>query len=400
MVSSMPGNGTELDVPQVLDVWSHVAPQYGGVGPAAAGLAIAVQRNSGWRSRMVAVCEEDESELSDGIPASVEMVPASGVRPAADIRLRAALNSVIEAADVVHVHGLWLPHSLATRMAAAKFKKPLVSSVHGMLEMWELKNKRLKKSIYSLFIERPSLARSRCFRALSEQEAADFRRFGLRSPIAVVPNGIGPLDRIAPGAFFRRFPQLSGKAMVLYLSRVHYKKGILNLLDAWPSVLRNHPNAHLAVAGPDCQGTVKRAEEIIARYNLKHAVTLCGTLNGETKFAALSAARVFCLPSYSEGQSVAVLEALSIGLPVVITPACNVDGVAESGAGIVTSNEASKLASALSEALSARPADWHCMSESARSLARARFSWSVIGETMHSVYSWMLGGTRPACLVN
>jgi len=396
----MSDNGTGPTAPQVLDVWSHVAPQYGGVGPAAAGLAIAVQRSSGWRSRMVAICEDDESELSDGIPASVERVPASGVRPAADIRLRIALNSVIEAADVVHVHGLWLPHSLATRMAAAKFKKPLVSSVHGMLETWELKNKRLKKSIYSLFVERPSLAHSHCFRALSGQEAADYRRFGLRSPIAVVPNGIGHLDRIDPGAFFRRFPQLSGKTIVLYLSRAHYKKGILNLLNAWPSVLRNHSEAHLVVAGPDCQGTVKRAEEIVTRYSLGHAVTFCGTLSGETKLAALSAARLFCLPSYSEGQSVAVLEALSIGLPVVITPACNVDGVAEGGAGIVTSNEPSKLAGALSEALSARPPDWQTMSESARRLARTRFSWSAIGETMHTVYSWMLGGTRPACLVN
>ncbi len=396
MSGRSPGNS----LPQVLDVWSHVAPQYGGVGPAAAGLAIAVQRNSGWRSRMVAVCDEDENELSDGIPAYVERMAASSVRPAADIRLRSALNSIIEASDVVHVHGLWLPHSLAARRAAAKFGKPLVSSVHGMLESWELRNKRLKKSIYSLFLERPSLARSHCFRALSGQEAADYRCFGLRSPIAVVPNGIGQLDRIDPGAFFWRFPQLSGKSIVLYLSRVHYKKGILNLLNAWPSVLRKHPEAHLVVAGPDCQGTVKRAEEIIARYDLQDAVTLCGTLSGETKLAALSAARLFCLPSYSEGQSVAVLEALSIGLPVVITAACNVDGVAESGAGIISSNDPTKLGDVLSEALSAKPANWLAMSESARRLARSRFNWAVIGETMHSVYSWMLGGTPPACLVN
>jgi glycosyltransferase involved in cell wall biosynthesis len=396
----MSHNGRGHTLPQVLDVWSHVAPRYGGIGPAAAGLATAVQRNCGWRSRMVAVCEKEENELSDGIPASVERVPASGLRPVADIRLRAALNSFIEAADVVHVHGLWLPHSLATRMAAAKLKKPLVSSVHGMLETWELKNKRLKKSIYSLFVEKPSLARSHCFRALSDQEAADYRRFGLRSPIAVVPNGIGQLERVDPENFFRQFPELSGKTIVLFLGRVHYKKGILNLLNAWPSVLRNHPEAHLVVGGSDYQGTVKRAEEVIKRFKMGSAVTFCGTLSGETKRAALSAARLFCLPSYSEGQSVAVLEALSIGLPVVITAACNVDGVLESGAGIVTSNEACKLAGALSDALSMRPTDWQTMSEAARRLARTRFGWHVIGETMHSVYAWMLGGARPACLVN
>jgi glycosyltransferase involved in cell wall biosynthesis len=386
--------------PQVLDVWSHVAPMYGGVGPAAAGLALAVQQNSGWRSRLVAVCDKQERELSDGIPMSVERVSASGVRPAADIKLRVTLNSFIEACDVVHVHGLWLPHSIAARMAAAKLKKPVVSSVHGMLESWELKNKWLKKSIYSLFVEKPSLAGSHCFRALSEQEAADYRRFGLRSPIAVVPNGIGQLARIDPGAFFQRFPQLAGKEIVLYLSRVHYKKGILNLVNAWPSVLHNHPDAHLVVAGPDCQGTARMAEEIVARYNLSSTVTFCGTLSGEAKLAALSAARLFCLPSYSEGQSVAVLEALSIGLPVVITAACNVDGVTASGAGIVTSNEPTRLADALGEVLAARASDWRTMSESARRLAKTRYSWPAIGETMHSVYSWMLGGSRPACLVN
>jgi glycosyltransferase involved in cell wall biosynthesis len=396
----MSGSSTRHALPQVLDVWSHVAPEYGGVGPAAAGLAIAVQKNSGWRSRMVAVCDENEGELSDGIPASVERLSTPGVRPATDIRLRAAINSAIETADVVHVHGLWLPHSLATRRAAAKSRKPLVSSVHGMLETWELKNKWLKKSIYSLFIERPSLAHSLCFRALSTQEAADYRRFGLKNPIAIVPNGIRQLDRIDPSAFFQRYPRLSEKAIVLYLSRVHHKKGILNLLKAWPFVLRDHPDAHLVLAGPDCDGTLKRAEEIIARCNIGSAVTICGTLSGEIKLAALSAARLFCLPSYSEGQSVAVLEALSVGLPVVITAACNVDGVADSGAGIITSNEPTKLACAVSEVLSARPADWQAMSESARRLASTRYSWSVIGEMMHSVYSWMLGGARPTCLVN
>jgi glycosyltransferase involved in cell wall biosynthesis len=387
-------------MPQVLDVWAHVAPQYGGVGPAAAGLAGAVQQLSGWRSRLVAICGEEEKELGDGIPTTVEKIAAPGLRPAADLRLRSALNDVIENSDVVHVHGLWLPHSIASRMAATKFKKPVVSSVHGMLEAWELRNKQLKKRIYSLLFERPSLAHSHCFRALSEQEATDYRRFGLRNPIAIVPNGIGEMDRIDTEAFFHLFPKLAGKSIVLYLSRVHYKKGILNLLRAWPSVLRGLPDAHLVVAGPDCQGTIHMAEEIIARERLERTVTFAGVLSGETKLAALSAARVFCLPSYSEGQSVATLEALSIGLPVVITAACNVDGVAESGAGVVTSNEPARLAAALAQALSAGSSDWRAMSESARRLARTRYNWKAIAKSMHSVYSWMLGGPKPACVVN
>ncbi|HVN04241.1 MAG TPA: glycosyltransferase [Bryobacteraceae bacterium] len=396
MPASDLGNGST----RVLDVWSHVAPEFGGVGPAAAGLAMAVQQDSGWQSRLLAVCDAAEKTLSDGIPPSVERVAAPGPRPAADIRLKPALDAAIQDSDVIHVHGLWLPHSIMTRMAAAKFRKPLVSSVHGMLETWELKNKWLKKAIYAQLFEKRSLARSHCLRALSGQEAADYRRFGLRCPIAVVPNGINQLERRDPGIFLRQFPDLADKAIVLFLSRVHFKKGILNLLEAWPPVVSSCPRAHLVIAGPDCQGTLGRATEIIARHKLHATVTLCGTLHGETKLAALSAARLFCLPSYSEGQSVAVLEALSIGLPVVITPACNVDGVSASGAGVVTSNDPVKLAASLANCLSASPSDWQAMSDAGRALARSRFDWSVIGKKMHSVYSWMLGGARPACLVN
>ncbi|HUO31445.1 MAG TPA: glycosyltransferase [Bryobacteraceae bacterium] len=396
MSASQMGNSAT----RVLDVWSHVAPEFGGVGPAAAGLAMAVQQNCGWQSRMLAVCDPAEDSVSDGIPGSVEKVAASGPRPAADMRLRPALDAAIQASDVVHVHGLWLPHSVMTRLVAAKFQKPLVSSVHGMLEAWELKNKWLKKAIYAQLFERRSLARSHCLRALSAQEAADYRRFGLKCPIAVVPNGISQLERTDPGMFLRRFPHMADKSIVLFLSRMHFKKGILNLLQAWPAVLQSCPQSHLAIAGPDCQGTQRRAKEIIGRHNLHASVTFCGTLNGETKLAALSAARLFCLPSYSEGQSVAVLEALSIGLPVVITAACNVDGVSAAGAGVVTSNDPAKLAASLIDCLSASPSERQAMGNAGRALARTRFDWSVIGRRMHAVYSWMLGGPRPAWLVN
>jgi glycosyltransferase involved in cell wall biosynthesis len=396
----MSGSGSVQSNPQVVDIWSHIAPQYGGVGSAAAGLALAVQQHSGWRSRLVALCSADEHELGDGIPPTVERMSLPDARPAADLMLRSALDRVIESCDAVHVHGLWLPHSIGARSAAAKLNKPVVSSVHGMLEAWELRNKRLKKSIYASLFERPSLARSHCFRALSEQEAADYRRFGLRNPVAVVPNGIGELQRINPEAFFRRYPETAGTSLVLFLGRVHYKKGILNLLRAWPSVWRRHSGAHLVVAGPDCDGTLKMAKEIVSRQALHRDVTFCGVLSGEVKLAALSAARVFCLPSYSEGQSVAVLEALSIGLPVVITPACNVDGVQENGAGLVTSNDPLSLAGALGDVLSLSSADWCTMSESARRLAGTRYNWTAIGSSMHAVYSWVLGGERPACVVN
>jgi poly(glycerol-phosphate) alpha-glucosyltransferase len=124
-----------------------------------------------------------------------------------------------------------------------------------------------------------------------------------------------------------------------------------------------------------------------------------GLISGQTKLAALSAAKYFCLPSYSEGLSVAVLEALSIGLPAIITPECNIPTVASSGAGISTSNEPEALAQTLRACLSIGSRDWQAMSTAAHRLARTQFDWRVTGKAMHSVYEWLLGGNRPACIV-
>jgi glycosyltransferase involved in cell wall biosynthesis len=383
----------------VLDVWSHIEPRFGGVGPAASALASAVGLCNGIRAHQIAICDQFEVRRADGIDPRVEQLANPAVRGWADFKLSKILRHAVAGADVCHVHGLWVPHSLAIRRLANQLGKPLVSSVHGMLERREMENKRLKKSVYSWLLERPSLARSLCLRALSEREVGDYRCFGVDRPIALVPNGIRAIERIDTTEFLRTFPQLAGKSVVLFLGRVHPKKGVLNLLQAWKSVARCHDDAHLVIAGPEYAGTLTRARQIIQDLNLQRAVTLMGLISGQTKLAALSAAKYFCLPSYSEGLSVAVLEALSIGLPAIITPECNIPTVASSGAGISTSNEPEALAQTLRACLSIGSRDWQAMSTAAHRLARTQFDWRVTGKAMHSVYEWLLGGNRPACIV-
>jgi glycosyltransferase involved in cell wall biosynthesis len=383
----------------VLDIWSHIEPRFGGVGPAASSLATAVERCSGNRGHQIAICEHFEEKRADGIDPRVQKIDNPPIRGWADLQLTKTLRHAVTAADICHVHGLWVPHSLAVRRLADQLKKPLVSSVHGMLEIWEMNNKRLKKSLYSRLLERPSLARSLCLRALSEREVGDYRRFGARRPIAVVPNGINAIERVNTSDFLEEFPELAGKSIILFLGRVHHKKGILNLLQAWQSVARHHSDAHLVIAGPEYVGTLTRARQIIAELNLERTVTIMGVISGHTKLAALSAARYFCLPSYSEGFSVAVLEALSIGLPTVVTSECNIPSVSTSGAGVSTSNDPAVLAETLISCLSVSSREWQDMSLAARRLARSEFDWNVTGKTMNSVYEWLLGGNRPSCIV-
>lgn len=387
-------------MPSVLDVWSHIEPRFGGVGPAAAALAKAVETRSSWRFHQLAVCDKSESERSHNIPQTARTVPAGGLRPLIDARLAELLKDSISACDVCHVHGIWLPHSLAARKIARKLSKPVVSSAHGMLEKWELANKRLKKRIYSHLFERPSLSQSACLRALSLQEAEDYRKFGLANPISLIPNGIEPLEPTNAAELIARFPELRDKKVVLFLSRIHRKKGILNLISAWPEIVKKNQAAHLLIAGPDFANTEATARAMVANKGIANSVTFSGTLNGNLKLSALSYASAFCLPSYSEGMSMAVLEALSIGVPVVVTKACNVDGIVESGAGYVVSNDPESLAESMRDCLSSSSTAQSAMSASARQLARTRYNWSTVGAAMRSVYEWLLGGPKPACVIS
>jgi poly(glycerol-phosphate) alpha-glucosyltransferase len=386
--------------PSILDVWQYIEPRFGGVGPAAAALAKSVRSASDWSFCQVAFCNPDESKFADGIGPETFVVKVPGRRPVVDRRLRLALSELLKGASLCHVHGIWQPHSLAVQSIAARLGKPVIASAHGMLEKWELKHKAIRKRIYSTLFERPSLSHSACLRALSAEEANDYRRYGLANPIAIIPNGVRQLDRAGTAEVTKYFPQLVEKDVVLYLSRIHQKKGILNLIRAWPDISAAHRRAHLLIAGPEYPEAAAAAREIIARSGIGSSVTFAGTIAGTEKISALSFARCFCLPSYSEGQSIAVLEALSIGLPVVITPACNVDGVAESGAGLVDENTPAAIAKSIVTILQLKPTEWQAMSQSARHLARTQYNWSNIGEQMKSVYQWMLGGPKPSLVSN
>jgi glycosyltransferase involved in cell wall biosynthesis len=209
------------------------------------------------------------------------------------------------------------------------------------------------------------------------------------------------MSRVSPEALLEDHPLLRDKQVVLFLSRIHRKKGILELLQAWPSIVRKNAGAHLLVAGADFENTGETARAMVESLGIRQNVTFCGVLNGARKLSALSLARLFCLPSHSEGMSVAVLEALSIGLPVVITKACNVDGVADYGAGYITSTDVNGIAECISAGLALPQTEWRSMSEAAQALARSRYGWPQIGNTMRSVYEWLTGdASKPDCIVS
>jgi glycosyltransferase involved in cell wall biosynthesis len=243
-------------------------------------------------------------------------------------------------------------------------------------------------------VERPLLRGATCLRALTEAEAEDYRRFGLGNPIAVIPNGVTVREDVGPESFFGQFPALRGQRLLLFLGRLHAKKGLRLLCEAWSRLEPRWPDAHLVIAGPDSENMRPALEERFATLGARR-VTFTGMLQGDLKWSALRASDIFVLPSYSEGLSVSVLEAMGVGLPVIVTRQCNLPEVGNRNCGWEIEPEHEALRRSIEDCLSIAPEKLAVLGSNGRELIESRYSWGRVGQQMEAVYEWMCGGERP-----
>jgi glycosyltransferase involved in cell wall biosynthesis len=375
--------------PLWLELFAHLDARYGGIATSAPRSSIAAASAGGHRSAIAAFCLPDENPSA--VSGAVDLFPLGRLKWLSSPTLRRRFAGAMAGADAYHIHGVWQEHCAMTASHAHRQRKPYVVSAHGMLDAWALRHKGLKKRVYAALGERRNLAGATCLRALTRTELDDFRRFGLRNPVAIIPNGVDIPDG-GSDEFFQRFPELRNKRLVLYMGRIHHKKGPALLVSAWASIHRAFPDAHLIIAGPDFENTSRDVARLIAERGLEASVSMPGMLKPPLTWAALRAADLFVLPSYSEGLSRAVLEAMGCGVPVITTHACNFPEVADYDCGLVIDSDERALAGALSDMLRAPRGELQRMGRNGARLVRERFSWDVVGRQMAALYGWVLGG--------
>jgi glycosyltransferase involved in cell wall biosynthesis len=249
--------------------------------------------------------------------------------------------------DLVELHGIWEPILLKIARLCRRRNVPYVVCPHGMLDDWSLNQKALKKRVaLSIFYKR-MISRAGAIHALNKHEAQVISEKGLSDRVEVIPNGVSIDTRSSEGKIESNFPELADKTYVLFLGRLHYKKGLDILAEAWKQVVAAMPAAVLVVAGPDEDGSVNDFRARISRAGIEDSVVELGAVYGQKKWILLRGCRCFVLPSRQEGFSVAVLEALACSKPVVITRECHFDQVQEADAGFVCNLDARALASAM-----------------------------------------------------
>lgn len=238
------------------------------------------------------------------------------------------LRQHIHEYDVVHCHGIWHFGSVAPFLF--KNNTPKAITIHGLLDKWAIHHGYWKKKLFGLLFQKRFLKKAQLIQINNHDELNDLRQFlGFQHPnVAIIPNGM-QLDELAQlppkGTFRSQFNLPADKKLVLFMGRLNIKKGLDLLLPAFKKYTETHNDTLLILAGPD-DGYQAETERFIAEHHLQDKMIMVGMLTGEAKKAALSDADIFTLPSYSEGFSIAALEAMTAGVPSLVSDRIGFDG--------------------------------------------------------------------------
>lgn len=296
--------------------------------------------------------------------------------------------------DALHLHGLWNHTSVAAHSWNRKHGGALVISPHGMLDPWAQRNSHLKKQVAKWAFENANLKSAAVLRALCWAEADAIEALGLGVPIAIIPNGISlPTTDYVPTKSADR-----SRRRLLFLGRIHPKKGIAELIEAWKIAVGKSPTIRedwvLQIAGWDDGDHLQHLMRLAKERALDN-VEFSGPLFGPDKQDAYANCDAFILPSYSEGMPMTVLEAWAHRKPVLMTRACNIpEGFVVGGAYRVETAPES-LAAALIYHLD-QPATLIESGQRGRRLVEERFTWERIVDQQIGLFSWLSGrGPRP-----
>lgn len=234
--------------------------------------------------------------------------------------------------DAVIVEGIWQYHSFAVWRALSDSSTPYYVFTHGMLDPWFKRTypkKHLKKWFYWPWAEYRVLRDARAVIFTCEEERLlarqSFWLYVANEVIATLGTSSPPNNDLdLKQSFLMSYPELQGKRIVLFLSRIHEKKGCDLLLEAFARVAGQDEELHLVMAGPNQTGWAASLQAQAERLGITHRITWPGMLHGDVKWGAFYAADVFCLPSHQENFGIVVAEALACGKPVLISNKVNI----------------------------------------------------------------------------
>lgn len=290
----------------------------------------------------------------------------------------------LEKPDVVHINGIWDPPNFLFQQAAKSLKIKVVISPHGMLEPYILKRNSYKKKLALLLYQKKAIASADYLLTTASSELSNIRKLGFKKPAKIIANGLDISEVKKKGASLSKRPYLN----ILFLSRIHPKKGIELLIEA-VSLLRNE-KFNVIIAG---EGDQKYIESLIKLTQLKEVdrkIRFLGGVYGQDKWDLYEQANLFILPTYSENFGIVIIEALAAGVPVITTTGTPWKELDTYNCGWWIDLSVENITNALYEAINTSREELIMMGQRGRKLVEEKYDNKVVAKEMFEFYKIVL----------
>ena len=289
--------------------------------------------------------------------------------------------------DIFHINGVWefFVHKMV--LLAKNNNIPYVISPHGMLEEWSLNQGKIKKKIAMFLYQKKDLVQSACIHVTALSEMESVRKLGFKNPVAVIPNGID----------VSAFPNVENRKInsfktLLFLSRIHPKKGIENLILAWSEL--DHPkkkNWQIKIIGNGEFNYVQKLKKEIDNKNLSDIIKILPPVFcNEKKIEIFRKADVFVLPTFSENFGIVIAEALASYTPVITTKAAPWEDLNKKECGWWIDIGVGPLKETLLEVLNTNEQELKQMGKNGRKLIEEKYSMEIIADNTLKMYQWVI----------
>ncbi|MCL4741140.1 MAG: glycosyltransferase [Phycisphaerales bacterium] len=301
------------------------------------------------------------------------------------------LGEALRGSDVVHLHGVWTPSNTQVAAACRRAGIPYVWSIRGTLDDWCMGERAIKKRLFLAAGARRALAGAAAIHLTAEDELRQASRWFPRDLGVVIPNllDLEPFRSLpGSGPARERFPQIEpSRPTVLFLSRVHYKKGVPLLIDAAADLIASGMDLTALVAGSGEPAYLDRLRAHVARRGVGSRVHLIGFVSGPLKLSLYQAADLFVLPTSQENFGFVLFESLACGTPLITTRGVDTwPELEESGGGVIVDASSGEIAGAMRDLL-ADPDRLRSMGEAGRRWVFDRLEPGAILARFEAMYA-------------
>lgn len=294
--------------------------------------------------------------------------------------------------DVLHIQNLWDPFIHKIAKLARKLNIPYIMTPRGMLEPWSLSQKKWKKKIALALYQKEDLRKAACILATSYMEAKHIRDLGIEVPIAVIPNGIDISEYSCRDLAYIT----SVKKQIIFLSRIHQKKGIELLIQAWERINEKYPEWSIVIAGNGDESYIRSLAEIIESKPIRKSMKIVPPVFGIKKIQLYYESSIFILPTYSENFGMVIAEAMSCGVPVITTNGTPWQELNGLEIGWCIDLNVDNLTKALSEAINLGQKALFEMGQKASSYIKNNYQYTQVAKKNIAVYDWIIThGEKP-----